>query len=526
MSLLDWIIIILYLAGMIALGIYVGRQQENDEDYYVGGRKLSWWALGISIMATQSSAISFISKPAFVALRPGGGLNWLQYELALPLAMIVIMVFLIPFFRRLKLVSVYEYLELRYNASVRYLVSGVFLLSRGLAAGMVVYTTAMVLEVCLDLPLWSTILIIGVVTLVYDTIGGITAVVYTDVIQMAILFAGIIICIFYSAEIAGGFGNIFAVFPQERLATIDYSTGLGDESPTPFWGLLIGGFFLYVSYYGTDQSQVQRGLSADSVESAKRSLFLSALARFPFTALYLLMGISIYAVYQTSPELRAAIPANNYDYLVPQFVKQHLPAGIRGIIFAAILAATMSTLDSVLNSLSAATKRDFIDRVIQPQGFQLLLGKAVTVTWGIAITGFAFFVGKIDATVVESINKLGSAFYGPILAAFLAGIISKRVTAPGIFSGIIAGVGCNVCLWLLLPGVSWMWWNVSGLVMAMAAAWIVSLLKPVSQAFSFDHLTFSRDIFQQEEQRWLPKYAVLAGYFFLILMVLIGLNQI
>src|SRR5210317_1546434 len=203
MNSFDWFIIIAYLCSMIGLSIYLGKGQSNEEDYFVGGRKLSWWAVGLSTMATQTSAISFISIPAFVALKEGGGLTWLQYELAVPLAIILVMAFLIPFFRRLKLVSVYEYLEWRFGSSVRYLVSGVFLVSRGLATGVGVYASGIVLAVCLEIPLWSTILIIGVVTVIYDTIGGITAVVYSDVIQMVVLLSGIITCIVFAAGIVG-----------------------------------------------------------------------------------------------------------------------------------------------------------------------------------------------------------------------------------------------------------------------------------------------------------------------------------
>jgi len=270
MTLLDWLVILTYLLGMIGLGFILGKKHTSEEDYYLGGRRLSWWAVGISTMATQTSAISFISKPAFVALRPGGGLTWLQYELAVPLAMIVVLMFLAPLFRKLELVSVYEYLERRFSPSIRYLVSLLFLLSRGLAAGVVVYTTAIVLAVCLGIPLWLTILIIGVVTIVYDTFGGMPAVVYSDVIQMAILLGGVIVCILYAASSVGGFGKIVTAMPAERLNTLDLSTGLGDGSHVPFWGFLIGGFFLFISYYGTDQSQVQRQLSAKSIDDVRQ----------------------------------------------------------------------------------------------------------------------------------------------------------------------------------------------------------------------------------------------------------------
>ena len=152
MNALDWFIIVVYLCSMIGFSIYLGRSQSDEEDYFVGGRKLSWWAVGISTMATQTSAISFISIPAFVALKEGGGLTWLQYELAVPLAIILVMAFLIPFFRKLQLVSVYEYLEWRFGSSVRYLVSGVFLVSRGLGTGVGIYASGIVLAVCLGIP--------------------------------------------------------------------------------------------------------------------------------------------------------------------------------------------------------------------------------------------------------------------------------------------------------------------------------------------------------------------------------------
>ena len=271
MNTLDWFVIVIYLSGMIGYSVYLGRHQTDVEDYFVGGRKLSWWSVGISTMATQTSAISFISIPAFVALKEGGGLTWLQYELALPLAIILVMIFLIPFFRKLKLVSVYEYLELRFGPSVRYLVSGVFLVSRGLATGVGVYASAIVLAVCLGIPLWSTILIIGVVTVIYDTIGGITAVVYSDVIQMIILIGGIVLCILYASHAVGGLDDVWVSFPETRRIAIDPSLGLARAgSSVPFWPFLIGGIFLYAAYYGTDQSQVQRELSAATTADTKK----------------------------------------------------------------------------------------------------------------------------------------------------------------------------------------------------------------------------------------------------------------
>ena len=526
MTALDWMVIATYLVGMIGFSVYVGRGHSSQEDYFVGGRNLPWWAVGISTMATQTSAISFISIPAFVALKTGGGLTWLQYELAVPLALIVVMVFLIPFFRRLQLVSVYGYLERRFSPSVRYLVSFVFLMSRALGTSVGVYASAIVLSVCLETPLWLTILIIGVVTIIYDTLGGMTAVVYSDVIQMVILLSGIGLCIFYAVDIVGGFGNIFHAIPPGRLRTIDPSTGLGDGGAVPFWAFLIGGLFLYTSYYGTDQSQVQRELSAPTTDETKKSLVFNAIARFPLTVLYVLMGVTVGAAFQLSPELRASVPYDKPDYLVPQFILLNLPAGVRALIFAAMLAAAMSSLDSALNSLSAATMRDFLEKRIKKPSNPLLLSKLTTVAWGIAITGFAFIAAGISETVIEAINKIGSMFSGPILAAFLVGVLSKKAHARGIIYGIVAGVAFNLFLWLGFEDIYWMWWNLFGFLMTSAVALVLSGIITSPQPDNVDKYVLNWNDILKEERRWMVTYALLIFYFLLMFSFLLLLQRL
>jgi len=517
MNFIDWTIITVYLLGLVGMSIYLGRGQTSQDDYYVGSRNIPWWAVGISTMATQTSAISFISIPAFVALKEGGGLTWLQYELAVPLAMILVMVYLIPFFRKLNLVSVYEYLELRFGPSVRNLVSGVFLVSRGLATGVGLYASAIVLSVALSLPLWITILLIGIVTIIYDTIGGISAVIYSDVIQMFVLFGGIIVCIIYAVVDVGGLGELFASMPADRMNATDFSTGLGDGGDVPFWAFLFGGFFLYASYYGTDQSQVQRGLSAKTIDEAKKALMLNGLARFPLTVLYILLGIAAFAVYQQTPELATAIPADKPDYLIPEYILLMLPTGIRALLFAALLAAAMSSLDSALNSLSASTMRDFVSKW-KKDSDHINLGKWTTVIWGVIITGFAFVVGNISDTVIEAINKIGSAFYGPILAAFLVGILSRKATTKSIFSGIITGVAFNLVLWIFFAQIYWMWWNLIGCALAAVISWVMSLGNEKLSDEKY-HLNISGTL--EREKGWTKAYLFLGFYFVVILAVVL-----
>jgi len=531
MNVWDWLILATYMASMIGLSVFLGRGQDSQEDYYVGGRDLPWWAVGISTMATQTSAISFISVPAFVAVREGGGLTWLQYELAVPLAMIFIMVFLIPFFRRLELISVYEYLELRFGPGTRSFLAAVFLLSRGLGTGVGVYASAIVLAVCLKTELAYMILVIGVVTLIYDTIGGMKAVVYSDVIQMVILVGGVVVSILYALDEVGGWGEALSRIDPARFRALEMSSGLGDGGRFPFWGFLFGGFFLYSSYYGCDQSQAQRELSAPTLADTKYSLVFNGFARLPLTLAYVALGLAAGAVFSNNPEARSLLPEGKVDYMVPTFVLHYLPHGIKALIFAAILAAAMSSLDSALNSLSASTMRDFIERYLvrrNPDPRTLMWwGKLTTVGWGLLIIAFAFLLGGED-TVVERINKVGSAFYGPILAAFLVGVTIRAVTGPAMVAGIIAGVGSNLLLWIGddfllatfgIKSVFWMWWNLFGCVVSVVVALAArALLRPTAAVDTSGLILWETDVWEQE-RRWLPTYGLLFAYFLGMLAV-------
>jgi SSS family transporter len=468
---IDWFVISFYLAAMLGLSLWIGRRQHDLTDYYLGGRGLPWWAVGTSVLATQSSAISFVSVPAFVALREGGGLAWLHYELALPLAMIPLGVWLIPALRGAGVTTIYEFLEQRFDGKVRRSVALMFLLARGLATGVAVYATAIVMAVCLGLRLEYTILLIGGVTLVYDMLGGMTAVVVSDVIQGAVLAIGLVLCVWFAAHGVDGVAAAWQHFPPERSTTL-----LAGEPRTPLWAFLFGGFFLYASYYGCDQSQTQRLLSTPSVADSRRALVLNGIARFPLTLGYVLLGVVAAAAWSASDVLQGAVPQQSPEYLVPQLVIATMPDGLRGLVFAALLAAGMSSLDSAINALSASTVRDFIARGRElPAASALRFGRVTTVGWGIAVTGFAFFVDDISPTVLESINKIGSTFYGPVLAVFLLALARRRPPAAAVVIALAAGVLTNLALWLLAPALHWMWWNLIGCATTAGIAVVVML---------------------------------------------------
>ncbi|MBX2871053.1 MAG: sodium:solute symporter [Saprospiraceae bacterium] len=517
MNYLDYIVVGVYIVAFLFLG-RLFKDSKSGQDYFLGGKSFGWASLSLSTIATQLSAISFISAPAFVGLKDGGGMMWLTYEFAVPLAMLFLMVFLIPPMYKAGIVSVYEYLERRFSTSTRVLLSLVFQISRAFATSVMVYTVALILTSVMDFPMWQTILIIGVVTLIYSYQGGMKAVVYGDVIQMIILFGGIVICLVAGLHHLGGWGNFVAQLDPNRLQAVNFqSMGLQKGDEFGFWPMLLGGLFLYTSYYGTDQSQVQRLFSAQDLPTVKKTLLSNGLMRFPITLTYCIMGLVIGTLVATNLDFRGMIPVESPDLMIPIFIREYLPHGIIGILMVAIFSAAMSSLSSGVNSLSAASVEDFFNRKKQLNPEQYIsYSKYATLFWGGVCIILAFFTGDIAATVIEAINKVGSVFYGPILATFIAAIGISRVNARGANLGILAGVGVNLYLWLGVPEVFWFWWNLTGAVTTLVIAYVSSLLWPSSKA------TESIASLAQDWRADLPKMVLLVGFF--IVMVLLSMN--
>lgn len=524
MSLLDWIIIFGYASGLIFLGWWLGLKQKSSEDYYLAGRKLHWLPIGFSTMATQLGAISFISAPAFVALRPGGGMIWLGYELALPLAMIVLMAFLFPVFHSLRIISVYEFLERRYDEKTRVVMSLIFQVSRGLATGVAIYAAAIVLSVVLQIHLVFTIFLIGAVALVYELFGGIHVDIVSDTIQMIVIIGGIIATGAVGLHLIGGWGSIFQVLDPTRLTAVDFSAhGLGDSKNFGFWPLFLGGFFLYASYYGCDQSQVQRELSARNLRDCKLSLLFNGFFRFPIVLAYCTVGLILGAYVVQNSEFLAKIPQGNYDYLLPLFIMEKMPAGLVGLIFIAIMAAAMSSLDSSINSLSAVTVEDIYKKLrkrrIEPEQ-EIKLSKIFTLFWGVFCITFAFFVGDISPTIIESINKIGSAFYGPVFAVFLAGIVYSKAKPHAAIAGLGMGVVTNLILWFFVPSVSWLWWNAIGFSITVSVILFGGFLFQPGYQSSF------KIKIAPEKRIWKLSYGALTAYVVGLIILLIFLPKI
>lgn len=500
MNWLDYSIIIIYIVFFLGMGFFF-KDNKDSSDYFLGGKSMGWFPLSLSTMATQLSAISFISAPAFVGLKLGGGMKWLTFEFAVPLAMIFIMIVIIPPLFRSGVVSIYEFVEKRFSTSTRLILSIVFQISRALGTGVMVYTIAIILQAVLDIDFVYTILIISVITIIYSWQGGMKAVVWGDAIQMIILFSGLIICLYFGWNLLEEHGGLAAGFDQERLQVIDYNLGIGEGNEYGLLPMIIGGFFLYASYYGCDQTQAQRMLSAKDEKTIRTLLLANGLLRFPVVLIYCIMGLVIGGLITLAPDFleEIAITTQKYfpdeyathgvkaDLMVPVFIMKYLPHGLIGILMVGILSAAMSSLSSTVNSLSAVTVEDFFNRgkVKLTDKKYMFISKGSVVFWGAVCIASAFLFGGSKSAVIEIINAIGSVFYGPVLVTFFLAFFSKKVNHIGMNAAIISAVLINLVFSKTIQelfhidlgfNIFWIWLNFTGVVIALVVAYGVSAL--------------------------------------------------
>ncbi|GGA73840.1 sodium:solute symporter [Neiella marina] len=473
MDVLDWWVIAIYLALMLLGAWYLGRKQGSRADYYLAGKSLPSWTLATSIVATQCSTNSLLGAPAFVGFVAGGGMLWLQYELAVPLAMLVLCFVFMPI-RQANVISIYEFLEQRLDVRCRLVASGCFLFFRGVATGVTVYGVASVIALLTGISYTTAVVLLMGITIAYDLMGGMKAVVLSDVVQMVLLFGAVVLSLFWLSEpLMSHYHGL-----SDRTQALANDWGLMSGNQYGFWPMFFGGLFLYVAYYGCDQSQAQRLLSAQNPATTQTVLMLNGLLRFPLVLCYCVVGLGLAAYAIEHPAFVATLPTTsdgspNLNLVFPAFVSLEFAPGLAGLAMVGLFAAAMSSIDSALNSLSASTVEDYVSRYTKLSERQLFLAsKVATFGWGAFAVLLSYQVEHIAPTVLEAINKVGSLANGPFLAIFAIAIFAPSVGATATLIGFIVGLAANIIVWLWLPSVSWLWWNLTGLASSSLIALI------------------------------------------------------
>ena len=534
---LDWLVLVGWLIFLISYGLYRGRGSNSTDQFLLAGKTMPWYAMGLSIMATQASATTFISTTAQAYV---DGMRFVQFYFGLPLAMVILSATAVPIFHRANVYTAYEYLEKRFDAKTRLLVTIIFLISRGLGAGISLSAPAIVLSVVLGWPYQVTLMLMGGFVAIYTTMGGIKAVTWADVQQMTvILFALILsfitaitllphdVSFMEAVKLAGAAGRLNAV-----TTTFDWNDRYN------IWTGLIGGMFLALAYFGTDQSQVQRYLTGKSIGQSRLGLLFNAMAKVPMQFFILFIGAMVFVVFlfQKPPVLfnpvqmekiqqSAEFPAlqqrydaafqnrqeaaravladdpragvnfrtaqkqlddtraeaqklaggNDTNYIFLSFVTNFLPIGIVGLVVGVIFTAAMSAISGEINSLATVSVIDVYKRYMTKDGSDAhyLAASRITTVFW-AIYAMVFASFATNfGALIELVNYVGSLFYGGMLGVFVLAFFVKRCTSNAAFIGVIAGE-IAILITAQFTG-AYLWFNVIGCVVVVAVGYGLSL---------------------------------------------------
>ena len=538
MSFIDWTILVVVLSGIILYGVYKSRTSKNLDGYFLSNRSLPWYLVLLSIMGTQASAITYLTGPGQAYT---DGMRFVQYYFGLPLAMIVISIFFVPVYSRLKVYTAYEFLEKRFDVKTRSLTSFLFLISRGLSTGISIYAPSLILSSLMGWNIYSTNIVMGGLLIIYTMGGGAKAVAYTQTLQMVIVFVSLFIIAYIAVNmLPAGVGFKGAIQRATDLGKMNVITtgftekGFDWKDKYNIWSGVIGGFFLALSYFGTDHSQVGRYLTAKNIKESRKGLLMNGLVKMPMQFFILLIGILIFSFYlhykapvffdnakvlvaqktiykdslnsieqkytaafsagqmdeannyraQYKSTIKKAIPGdedNDTNFIFLRFVKDNLPIGLIGLLFAVIFLSAWGSIAAALNSLAACTVVDFHKKFFTKNETELRdykISQWYTFAWGIFCIIIAMFAHNIGNSLIEAVNILGSLFYGVILGIFLVAFWIKRIGANAVF---IAAVISEIMIIGIYKAdiVSFLWLNVIGALLVILIAFIIQLFLPV-----------------------------------------------
>ena len=486
MKALDLIIIFGYLIGIVLFGTWFGRKQKTTRDYFLGDRSVPWWAVAFSIVATETSTITFISVPG-IAFSRGGNFQFLQLVFGYLLGRIVISLLFIPSYFRGELLTVYQLLDRRFGGKIKVLAASLFVVMRNIADGIRLLLTAIVLAAVYtafqpaanaDTITIASIVLIGAAMIVFTYFGGMEAVIWVEVIQLGIYIAGAIAAaIILIGAIDGGFATASTVASQYgKFSLFDFS--LSATKTFTFWSGLIGGCFLTMSTHGTDQYLVQRYLCTNHPRKAIVALLTSGAIVLGQFIGFLFIGALLFAFYHPFTDAgyltatSTAFPFTGTDRVFPDFITKHMPSGLAGLVVAAIFAAAMS---SSLNSIAATAVNDLYKpiRPKQPDKHYLKVSHLLTLVWGVVQIGVALAVRKQPGSALSNALSVASLINGPILGVFLVGTFFRRVSQPPALIGMLASIAVMVYVFSQTT-IAWTWYVFLGSLVTCVVAWLAS----------------------------------------------------
>ena len=465
---LNWSIISIYLLANLLLGFVLSKKVTTAEDFYIGKKSTPWWAIGISVLATYVSAMTFLGAPAWSY---GSGLSVIAIHLNYPLVIILVMALFLPFFMETGVISIYEYQEKRFGKASRTTISIIFLLTQLLSSAAVLVASSFVIAYITGISIFTSIIIVTIITLIYTSLGGITAVIWTDVLQSAIfLIGGIIVLVALITEIPEPINEVLASLKDKgKINPIDSSFSLTKD--TTVWAGVIAMTIYHVTVYGANQMMMQRTLGSKNMGDAKKSLALMGFGAFFIYFLFIFIGILFYHYY-------GGKTFENNNNIMLEFAQEKAFPGFIGLIAAAVLAASMSSLSSALNSFSTISTEGFYQKYFRPNEtpeHYLKVARISTIFWALLIIIPAFIFSDDTESVLKLLTKIGSYFVGAKLAMYGLGFYSKHTSERGLLVGVLLGF-VALALVSQLTDISWPWYAVIGSVVNVIVSIIASLL--------------------------------------------------
>jgi len=481
MRYLDLAVILAYLAGITWFGARFRTRQKSLRDYFLGGRTAPWWAICLSIVSAETSTLTIVGTPG---LAFHGNLGFLQVVLGYLLARIVISFLFLPHYFRGEMFTAYELMRRRFGERIRKLTASIFLVTRALAEGVRVFAVSLVVSIVLGTDDAKSVVLITLLTLFYTFEGGMTAVIWTDVVQMSLYVLGAALSFFVIlAKIPGGWAHVAAVAgPAHKFVIFDFRFSPGMEffaRPYTFWAGILGGCFLTTASHGTDQLMVQRLLSARNEMQSRAALLASwAVILVQFT-LFLLIGVLLFVYYGDA----GMAPPAQIDRIYPAFLWNNLPAGVAGLSIAAILAAAMANLSAALNSLSSTTVVDFLHAHsgARDDARPVRLARLWTVVWAavLVIIGYA---SRHSPSVLEAGLKIASVPLGALLGVFLLGVLTKKPWEGAAMAGVVAGLAAILFVYYRTP-VAFTWYVLIGSAVTFGVGLAASIFeKPIAES--------------------------------------------